>query len=114
MKRDLGRSAAGLLACLLVQGDCLAAGLSGVGRADPELKLKVVEAAAGLVHAGVNWGWGGGVAADGLQVASGCGDMSMGEKGVLCKHRDDVVCRPEGQQSALTCLNTLCTGIMHC
>lgn len=91
MKRDLGRSAAGLLTCRLLRGDCLAAGLSGVGRADPdpspdpnpELKLKVLEAADGLVHAGVNRGWGGGeVAADGLQVPSGCGDMSMGEKGV--------------------------------
>lgn len=95
MKRDLGRSAASLLACLLVRGDCLAAGLSGVGRADPELKLKVVEAADGLVHAGVNWGWGGGVAAFGLQVASGCGDISMGEKGVPCKHKDDVICKAD-------------------
>ena len=89
MKRDLGRSAAGLLVCLLVRGDCLGAGRSGVGWAMPmpELKLKLPDTAGGLVHAGVNWGWGGGVGAKGLLVASGCGDMSMGVNGVPCKHK---------------------------
>ena len=85
IKRDLGRSAAGLLLGLLVRGDCLGAGRSGVGWALPELKVKLPDAAGGLVHAGVNWGWGGGVGADGLPVASGCGDMSMGVSGVPCK-----------------------------
>ena len=85
MKRDLGRSAAGLLLCRLVRSDCLGAGCSGVGQDMPELKLKLPDAAGGLVHAGVNWGWGGGVGADGLPVASGCGDMSMGVNGVPCK-----------------------------
>ena len=87
MKRDLGRSAAGLLVCLQVRGDCLWAGRSGVASAMPELKLKLPDAAGGLVHAGVNWGWGGGVGADELPVASGCGDMSMGVNGVPCKHK---------------------------
>lgn len=85
MKRDLGRSAAGLLVCLLVRGDCLGVGRSEVGLSMPELKLKLPDTVGGLVHAGVNWGWGGGVGADGLPVASGWGDISMGVNGVPCR-----------------------------
>ena len=107
MKRDLGRSAAGLLACLLVRGDCLAAGLSGVGRADPELRLRVGGAFDGVVHAGVTWGGGGGVAAVGLPAASGCGEMSMGEKAVPCKYKGWYHTKQNCSTLPYLCLDTL-------